>query len=161
MERRPDEMNSITSETLDSFEHQATTSLKHWFECDAQTALQLIDLAREGLELGLSLNLLQEKNAERQKHWCPNEQPDLSFRGNELAGETGEACNIIKKLERERHGWRGSRSTVDALASEIADVVICASLVANAAGFNLSKAVQNKFNETSEKQGLPTRLEKI
>lgn len=86
------------------------------------------------------------------------ERMSLSFRGNELAGETGEACNIIKKLERERMGQVGSRSTADALAEEIADVVICADLIAMEAGFDLSEAVRRKFNKTSEKYGLSTRL---
>lgn len=104
----------------------------------------------------MKLESLQAANLARAKEWCPdpNEQPDLSFRGNELAGETGEACNIIKKLERERHGWRGSKATKQQLAEELADVVICASLIANTAGIDLDQAVVDKFNATSEKYGL-------
>jgi NTP pyrophosphatase (non-canonical NTP hydrolase) len=103
---------------------------------------------------------LHEANVARQMAWCPdlNSQPDLCFRGVELAGETGEACNVIKKLERERHGWRGSRDTKEHLAQELADVVICANLAAIAAGIDLDAAVEAKFNETSEKVGLPHRL---
>ncbi len=101
---------------------------------------------------------LREANIARQAEWCPDQVPDLSFRGNELAGETGEACNVIKKLERERQGWRGSRATKADLAEELADVVICADLCAVTAGIDLSAAVVAKFNAASEKQGLATRL---
>lgn len=102
---------------------------------------------------------LREANVARQAEWCPEQVPDLSFRGNELAGETGEVCNVIKKLERERLGWRGSRDTVEHLSEELADVVICADLVAISAGIDLNAAVAAKFNATSEKVGLPHRLE--
>ncbi len=70
----------------------------------------------------------------------------------------GEACNVVKKLERERHGWRGSRATLDDLAQELADVVICADLCAVTAGIDLDAAVVAKFNATSRKQGLSTLL---
>lgn len=73
------------------------------------------------------------------------------------AGEVGEACNVIKKLERERHGWRGSRATVGQLAEELADVVICADLAAPAAGVDLEEAVR-ATNATSAKNNLATRL---
>lgn len=102
---------------------------------------------------------LTKANIERQKEWCNNgPTPDLSFRGNELAGETGEACNIIKKLERERHGWRGTRATKEMLAKEIADIVICCSLVSIEVGFDLEDAVKDKFNETSDKYNLHVKL---
>ncbi|KAA0117843.1 nucleotide pyrophosphohydrolase [Methylobacterium sp. P1-11] len=108
----------------------------------------------------ISLSDLNAANKARQTEWCTggDPEPDLAFRGNELAGETGEACNVIKKLERERHGWRGSRATKEQLAEELADVVICADLCAVTAGIDLAAAVVAKFNATSEKQGLKTRL---
>lgn len=37
---------------------------------------------------------LQKAHKERQKHWCGEDEskwPDLSFRGNEMGGECGEA----------------------------------------------------------------------
>lgn len=104
------------------------------------------------------LSLLRTANIERQKEWCPDQLPDLSFRGNELAGETGEACNVIKKIERERHGWRGSRANVDQLAEELADVVIVADLIATQCGIDLSKAVIDKFNATSDKNRISVRI---
>lgn len=41
----------MTSEQLDELEKQAVTSLKRWFECDAQTAINLINDARQRLRL--------------------------------------------------------------------------------------------------------------
>ncbi len=109
-------------------------------------------------EAGLSIADLQRAHVERQEEWCPDQKPDLSFRGNELGGECGEAQNVIKKLERERHGWRGSRDTVEHLAEELGDVIHCAVLCAITAGIDLEPAVISKFNGTSEKNGLSTFL---
>lgn len=101
---------------------------------------------------------LSAANKERQAEWDAGNQIDLSYRGNELAGETGEACNVIKKLERERLGIRGSRATKEQLAEELADVIICTSLIANSTDIDLWEAVKAKFNKTSEANSLSTRL---
>lgn len=61
-------------------------------------------------------------------------------------------------MERERHGIRGSRDTTEHLAEELADVVICADLIAMSVGVDLGQATIDKFNATSEKVDLPTRL---
>lgn len=102
---------------------------------------------------------LRRANEARQKEWDKDSKITLSYRGNELAGEVGEACNIIKKIERERLGLPGSRATKDQLAEELADVIICADLIAMDAGIDLMRrAVPAKFNATSRKVGLDTRL---
>lgn len=101
---------------------------------------------------------LRAANAARQLKWDADNQITAAYRGNELAGEVGEACNVIKKLERERLGIRGSRATVDDLADELADVLICADLIAMQYGIDLDAAVSRKFNATSQKVGLATRL---
>lgn len=105
----------------------------------------------------IGCSTLRQANTSRQKEWDKDGKISLSYRGNELAGETGEACNVIKKLERERLGIKGSRATKEDLASELADVIICADLVAMYEGIDLDHAVKKKFNETSEKVGLRTR----
>lgn len=106
----------------------------------------------------MNLKELRAANAARQKEWDKEGGIDLAYRGNELAGEVGEACNVIKKLERERRGIRGSRATVEQAADELADVIICADLIAMELGIDLGFAVARKFNATSEKVGLQTRL---
>lgn len=102
---------------------------------------------------------LRAANVARNVEWVNGGPPmSLSFRGNELAGEVGEACNVIKKLDRERLGLKGSRDTVGHLAEELADVMICCDLIAMDLGIDLQQAVADKFNATSEKVGLTTRL---
>lgn len=99
-------------------------------------------------------NTLREANEHRQKEWDAGDQITMAYRGNELAGEVGEACNIIKKLERERLGIRGSRATLADLADELADVAVCLDLIAMKAGIDLDAATREKFNRTSRKVGL-------
>lgn len=107
----------------------------------------------------MDLSELRMANIDRDIEWTGFAPAlPLSFRGNELAGEVGEACNVIKKLERTRLGLKGSTDTVEHLAEELADVVICVDLIAMQTGINLSRAVRDKFNATSEKVGLKTRL---
>jgi NTP pyrophosphatase (non-canonical NTP hydrolase) len=102
---------------------------------------------------------LRAANIARDKEWnTGSEKVSLAFRGNELAGEVGEACNVMKKLERERIGIRGSRATKEQLAEELADVVICADLIAMDEGIDLDAAVVAKFNSTSIKYALKTRM---
>jgi NTP pyrophosphatase (non-canonical NTP hydrolase) len=106
----------------------------------------------------LSLRMLRDANVRRQQEWDTDNKIDLAFRGVELAGEVGEACNVLKKLERERRGIVGSRDTVEHLAEELADVLICADLIAMDMGIDLAAAVSEKFNKTSKANGLVTRL---
>ena len=101
---------------------------------------------------------LREANIARDAEWDRDSHISLEFRAVELAGEVGEACNVIKKLARERMGIRGSRATVEQLAEELADVIICADLICMHEGIDLLEAVVKKFNVTSEKYGLTTRL---
>jgi NTP pyrophosphatase (non-canonical NTP hydrolase) len=101
---------------------------------------------------------LREANRARQAQWDADDRIGLIYRANELAGEVGEACNVAKKIERERLGIAGSRASVAQLAEELADVVICADLVAMGEGIDLDAAVAAKFNATSQKIGLPQRL---
>ena len=103
-----------------------------------------------------TLKTLREANVARQALWDSDNKIDIAYRGNELAGEVGEACNIIKKLARERLGIRGSRASLAQLAEELADVVICADLIAMGEGIDLlDGAVPAKFNATSAKVGIP------
>ena len=104
------------------------------------------------------LDVLREANKWRHIEWSQGNAISLSYRGNELAGEVGEACNILKKLDREQMGIVGSRASKDQLADELADVVICVDLIAMDMSIDLAAAVRRKFNATSEKYGLKTRI---
>jgi NTP pyrophosphatase (non-canonical NTP hydrolase) len=75
--------------------------------------------------------------------------------GNAMAGECGEACNVVKKIDRD--GW--SEELQSKLAKELADVVTYADLLAARFGIDLGKAVAMKFNEVSERVGSELRLD--
>lgn len=79
---------------------------------------------------------LRSANIARQIEWDANGSITGVYRAIELAGEAGEACNVVKKLERERLGLPGSRVTTHDLAEELADVFICIDLLA--AGYGLA-----------------------
>lgn len=105
---------------------------------------------------------LTQANAARQKEWNPDgKEVSPLFTATELGGEVGEALNIVKKLEREKLGLKGSRATVEELADELADVVICADLLAQQYGIDLTEATIKKFNATSHKHGFETGMVRI
>lgn len=74
-----------------------------------------------------------------------------------VAGELGEAANIVKKLNRVRDGIPGNTETEaelrGKLADEIADTVIYLDLLAQAAGMDLDTVRDAKFDKTSAKIG--------
>jgi NTP pyrophosphatase (non-canonical NTP hydrolase) len=93
---------------------------------------------------------LRAANVEREKLWeNPDKPMSLSYLGNATAGEMGEACNVIKKLDREAMGMKGSRDTVEHLAEELADVMIYIDIIALRLGIDMDEAIANKFNKTS------------
>jgi NTP pyrophosphatase (non-canonical NTP hydrolase) len=106
----------------------------------------------------LDLGVLRFYNEKRQQEWDQGEVISLEYLGNAIAGETGEACNVIKKIVRQRAGLRGSQATPGDLANELADIIIYADLIARKENIDLAKAVREKFNATSDKLGLATRL---
>ena len=79
----------------------------------------------------------------------PIESKDGPWWGNAMAGECGEACNIVKKIDRD--GW--TPELQQALAKELADVVTYADLLAARFGIDLGCAVAVKFNEVSKRVG--------
>lgn len=149
---------SVAIENLSDEQIRHIADAKDVASCRSRIRSALSARVQDVAENGLTLSALQSAHVERQEEWCPDVKPDLSFRGNELGGECGEAQNVIKKLERERHGWRGSRDTVEHLAEELADVIHCSVLVAITAGVDLQQAVIAKFNDTSMKNGLSVML---
>lgn len=107
----------------------------------------------------LTLGALRAANVARNVEWDSGaEKVSATFRTTELAGEVGEICNVVKKLERERIGIRGSRDTIEHLAEEIADGIITLDLVAMHYGIDAERAVIAKFNRTSDANGLQTKL---
>lgn len=84
----------------------------------------------------------------------------LTFWTTALAGEVGELCNMIKKLERVQHGGIDGGSTYTAatidqsmLKEEIGGIFIYLDLLASLYGISLEEAIIETFNSKSEKYG--------
>lgn len=75
-----------------------------------------------------------------------------------LGSAVGATCNILKKLEREVRQWPGSRSSYDSLHAALNHLYRFIAIIAARYQVDLGAAVRRKFNATSEKVGLETRL---
>lgn len=105
-----------------------------------------------------TLSALREANRKRQAEWPGNDQADLPFRALEFIDEAGEVAGAVKKLLRARRGIHGSEKTVQDVADEMGDVLVSLDLLADELGIDLGEAVARKFNMTSDKYGLTTKL---
>lgn len=101
------------------------------------------------------LKRLRAANVTRSVEWGDK---GILYRTVEFAGESGELCNVVKKLEREDAGLVGSRASLLQLREEIGDVLITLDRIAAHYGVDLEEATRDKFNATSEKYGLITRV---
>ena len=80
---------------------------------------------------------------------------DLPRWGNALAGEVGELCNVIKKIDRGDFTLESARAQV---AHEAADVLTYLDLLTFYAGVSLEDAAVEKWNEVSRRVGSFIRL---
>lgn len=116
-------------------------------------------LASEQITPETFLAQLRRINTDRYQAWVGDtEDAGILFDAAELGGEVGELLNVVKKLERETRGWRGSRAAPEDFADECADVLICLDKLARRMDVDLEAATIRKFNATSDKVGLPQRL---
>ena len=113
----------------------------------------------------LTFKKLREQNKERCSRWHPGGIDDwtLSEWAVAAAGEMGEACNVVKKLNRDAGGMVGNQEITRAhlqemLAHEIADIVIYLDLLAQRADIDLEEAIIEKFNLVSARNRFPERL---
>jgi NTP pyrophosphatase (non-canonical NTP hydrolase) len=103
--------------------------------------------------MSLSFQDLREANVRRCHEVFHNlDEWSLSDWGCALAGEVGEACNLIKKHR------RGEDIDPDLIAEEVADAVIYADLLLARMGKDLGEAVRAKFNKVSQRRGSGIRL---
>lgn len=79
-----------------------------------------------------------------------------------LAGEVGEAANVVKKLNRVRDGVPGNKLTPqelrDQLRKELGDVFGYLDLMCQAHGFSIADAAVEVFNLKSAEIGYPKTL---
>lgn len=100
------------------------------------------------------LRQLQLATEDRQKMYPGCEEWMLSQWGNALAGETGELCNFIKKIERD-----GSTPELrEGLRKEIGDVVSYLAIICNKCGLDMGQEVIKKFNEVSDRKGCEIKI---
>ncbi|HUU24801.1 MAG TPA: MazG-like family protein [Methyloceanibacter sp.] len=85
-----------------------------------------------------------------------------------MAGEAGEVCNAVKKLNRIEDGISSisdpdrqlstRQESVAKIGEELADTFLYLNLLAARLGIDLQDEVIAKFNATSERYGFPERL---
>ena len=109
----------------------------------------------------LDLTALREINVQRAKDGfkCYDNQP-LTYWTTALAGEVGELCNMIKKIQRvEKGGVDGGSSytakdiTPAMLKDEIGGIAIYLDLLASLLGISLEEAIIETFNNKSMQLG--------
>lgn len=106
----------------------------------------------------MDFRTLSQANLSRQAEWPGSDKADLGFRMLEVFGETGELAEALKKYTRAQRGIAGTTATLENIADEMGDVVIALNLLALQLNIDLGEATANKFNKTSVKYGLRTRL---
>jgi len=95
----------------------------------------------------LTFHALRQANVERCNDVFHNlDDWSLTDWATAMAGECGEACNLIKKIR------RGESIEISELGKELADIVIYADLLAARAGIDLGNFVASKFNEVSARR---------
>jgi NTP pyrophosphatase (non-canonical NTP hydrolase) len=124
--------------------------------------------ARGRASAGVAFASLHEQNVARARRWHPGFPEQDDWTGGDwataMAGECGEACNIVKKIRRVETAKKGRASEQDTallsqfLGDELADLVIYADLLAAKYGIDLGDAIREKFNAVSEQYDFPERL---
>ena len=106
----------------------------------------------------------QEITTDRTMKWHGICSWSLSDWAVAMAGECGEACNVIKKMNRKRILSESDdpeyHELKAALAEEIADTVTYAFLLAERCGFDMDEIVTAKFNKVSKRHGFPHYIRK-
>jgi NTP pyrophosphatase (non-canonical NTP hydrolase) len=144
---------------------------------DERVALENLARALAGAErerrprpAGLAFDELAVASGKRAVRWHPGGIDDWTVErwSNAMAGEAGEACGQVKRLNRiedgianldaEGNDLQDRDEAIRAIGLELADVVIYADLLAQRIGLRLEDVVVEKFNRVSERYGFPERL---
>lgn len=114
----------------------------------------------------LSLKTFSETNRRRAMRWHKGGLDTWTVErwSNALAGEAGEVCNAVKKLNRIEDNMQqndGPQSLEEAKAhirKEIGDVYAYLDLLAQRIGSDLETCATEAFNQISEREGFPERM---
>lgn len=134
---------------------------RHYFERAMQDFLQA---AHANGRVGNSFNHVRTISLQRALRWHPKgiDSWSLSDWGVALAGEAGELCNVIKKMNRLRDGLQqkavNESELITSLAMEIGDVYLYLDLIAQRAGLKIEDCIKDTFNRVSERESFPERL---
>lgn len=93
-----------------------------------------------------------------QGDWTQGQIRGMNQMALSLGASVGKACNIIKKVDREKLGLPGSKSNSGLAVVHLQQSVDWCYRMAISLQVDLWAAVCAKFNSTSEKVGLTTRL---
>lgn len=106
--------------------------------------------------MGFLQKLRQQNNLRHARfgtaHWNPMEW------GCAIGGECGELLNKLKKYERQTTCDPLREDLIVEISDEMADVIIYMDILAGQLGISLERAIQRKFNKTSDKHGFPEKL---
>ncbi|MFM1857373.1 MAG: hypothetical protein RLZ05_433 [Bacteroidota bacterium] len=116
--------------------------------------------------MAINLAEFRAQNVDRAIHGfnCYNNQP-LTYWTTALAGEVGELCNMIKKLQRvEKGGVDGGSSYIasqinkEMLEEEVGGIAIYLDLLASLLEIDLEEAITKTFNNKSAELGFSQRI---
>jgi NTP pyrophosphatase (non-canonical NTP hydrolase) len=111
--------------------------------------------------MNIDLDRFRALNVDRARNGfrCYDNQP-LTYWTTALAGEVGELCNMVKKMQRvELGGVDGGSSytakdiTREMLKEEIGGIAIYLDLMASLLDIDLGEAIRDTFNDKSRKMG--------
>jgi len=114
----------------------------------------------------MNLRQFQRINRERSNRWMNSPNTPLMYFSNAMAGETGEVCNAVKKLERVHHALPNKEAGVDKhdipmleqkVANECADAIIYALIILDQLSFDASAVIADVFDKKSIEYGFPER----
>lgn len=114
----------------------------------------------------MDISELQKTNEHRKLHWHARDTWSLAEWTNAMAGETGEACNISKKILRLENELPNKEAGLDKnnleelklnLANEVADSIIYGLLIMSKLGVDASTVIADVFDQKSIEYGFPER----
>ena len=111
--------------------------------------------------MNLDLSAFSDLNSQRAvEGFKTYKNVPITYWTTALAGEVGELCNMVKKMERVAHGgidggstYTAATLTHDDLQEEIGGIFIYLDLLSKLLGVNLEEAVIKTFNSKSDKYG--------
>lgn len=118
--------------------------------------------------MGLTFDEVAFQNRSRAMRWRKGglDEWSVSDWAVAFAGEAGEVCDAVKKLNRIDHKLHSENprqpqtraQAIADIAKEIGDTAIYLDLLAQRLGLSLEDCVRTTFNRISDREGLPEKL---